>query len=181
MALLYIRKYGDPVLRQKASRVDAFDEELAQFVEDMIETMQAAEGIGLAAPQVGVSRALCVVDVGLIEEGKPPQVFINPEILEEFGEDVSMEEGCLSIPGVAEEVTRKEGIRLQYQDLQGNLHEMKCTGMLARVLQHEIDHLLGIFFTDRLGPMKRRLLAKKLRAIAEQGKREMAEMQANGV
>lgn len=174
MALLAIRKYGDPVLRLKAKPIELFDDELAQFVEDMIETMQAAEGIGLAAPQVGVSKALCVVDVGLIEEGKKPQAYINPEIVDEFGEKTTLEEGCLSIPGVNEEVTRIEGIRLRYQDLHGKSHEMQCTGMLARVLQHEIDHLHGIFFTDRLGPMKRKLLAKKLRAIAREAQQEMA-------
>ena len=181
MAVLPIRKYGDPVLRRKAVPVDQFDEELRQLVDDMIDTMEAAEGIGLAAPQIGVSRAVCVVNMRYIEKGQPPQAFINPQILEEFGENVSMEEGCLSIPGIAEEVTRKKGIRIRYQDVQGNMHEMQCTDMLARVLQHEVDHLNGIFFTDRLGPMKRRLLAKKLRAIAEEARRELAERQLHGV
>ncbi len=181
MAVLYIRKYGDPVLRQKAARVEQFDDELATLVNDMIETMQAAEGIGLAAPQVGVSKAVFVVDVGLLEKGAQPQAFINPEILDEFGEDVTMEEGCLSIPGIAEDVTRKQAVRIRYQDLQGQVHEGQYKDMFARVIQHEFDHLNGIFFTDRLGPMKRRLLSKKLRAIAEQGRKELAERQLHGV
>ncbi len=181
MAVLPIRKYGDPVLRRKAEPVDRFDEELLNLVDDMIDTMEAAEGIGLAAPQVGVSKAVCVVNMHYIQEGTPPQAFVNPEILEEFGENVSMEEGCLSIPGIAEEVTRKKGIRIRYQDLEGNVHETQCTDMLARVLQHEVDHLHGIFFTDRLGPMKRKLLAKKLKAIAEEAQKELAERQLHGV
>jgi len=177
MAFLPIRKYGDPVLRLQAQPVTEFDVELAIFVENMIETMQASEGIGLAAPQVGVSQALCVVDIGLIEKGKQPQAFINPEIIEEFGDEVVLEEGCLSLPDVRDDVARREGIRLRYQDLQGEQHEMQCQGLLARVLMHEIDHLHGIFFTDRLGPLKRRLLAKKLRAIAAEAQKEMLQRQ----
>ena len=177
MAFLPIRKYGDPVLRLQAPPVTDFDADLAIFVDNMIETMQASEGIGLAAPQVGVSEALCVVDVGLIEKGEQPQAFINPEVIEEFGDEVVLEEGCLSIPDVRDDVVRREGIRVRYRDLQGNEHEMQCQGLLARVLQHEIDHLHGIFFTDRLGPMKRRLMTKKLRAIAAEAQKESLQRQ----
>lgn len=166
MAVLPIRIYGDPILRMKAEEVRTFDDNLAALAEDLIETMHVASGIGLAAPQVGVSLSLCVVDVGLIEEGQPPQVFVNPEIIEKFGEKISMEEGCLSIPGINENVPRDEGIHVRYQNLQGENHELRCTQMLARVLQHEIDHLNGIFFIDRLSGVTRKLLAKKLRALA---------------
>lgn len=166
MAVLPIRTYGDPVLRRKAAPVEKFDDELRQLAEDMIETMQVARGIGLAAPQVGVSMALCVVDMGLIKDGDPPRSFINPEIIEEFGDIEVMEEGCLSIPDINEDVPRRQGIRLRYQDIGGHTHEAQCTDLLARVLQHEIDHLHGIFFTDRLRPFRRKLLAKRLREIA---------------
>lgn len=176
MAVLKIRKYGDPVLRQKAASVTEFDVNLAKFAADMIETMQAAKGIGLAAPQVGFSTALCIVDVGLIEEGAAPQVFVNPEILEVFGEEQALEEGCLSIPEVTDDVVRQEGIRLRYQDLEGQTHEIAVKGLFARVLQHEVDHLHGIFFTDRLSPFRRKMLAKKLRAISIEALAELREI-----
>lgn len=175
MALLHIRKYGDPVLRQKAQPIEAINGAIEELAESMIETMQVAKGIGLAAPQVGLSKALCVVDIGLIEDGAPPEVFINPEIVEEFGEDVTMEEGCLSIPEVNEDVMRKKAIRVKYQDVHGEPHEMTCDGLLARVLLHEIDHLHGIFFTDRLSAIKRKLLAKKLKAIEAEAIQERLE------
>jgi len=165
MAALEIRIYGDPILRQKAAAIDPIPEDMEELVEDMFETMQAANGIGLAAPQIGEAISLCVVDVGLIEDGREPEAFINPEILEEYGDDAAMEEGCLSIPGLAEDVTRKEAIRLAYQSLDGKRHELECDGLLARVLQHEIDHLHGILFVDRLGSFKRRLMNKKLRQL----------------
>jgi peptide deformylase len=180
MAVLQIRKYGDPVLRKKAKPLDGVGQETKKLAEDMIETMQAAKGIGLAAPQVGISQAMCVIDVGLIEEGAPPEVFVNPVILEEFGKEVTMEEGCLSIPGINEDVVRKEGIRVKYQDLNNEQHERTCDGMLARVLLHEIDHLHGIFFTDRLSAIKRKMLAKKLRALEAEAIRERIARRKQG-
>ena len=172
MAVLRIRKYGDPILRQQAKPQESFDEALHQQAADMIETMQAAEGVGLAANQVGRSNALCIVDVGLIVEGEEPRAFVNPVVLAENGPVVESEEGCLSIPEVNEKVGRKESIRLRFQDLQGTLQEETFEGMLARVLLHEIDHLKGVFFVDRLNPLKRRLLEKRLKAIAEQAMQE---------
>jgi peptide deformylase len=168
MAVRPIRKYGDPILRKKAIKVEAFDPALEQVAADMIETMQTAKGVGLAANQIGLTHALCVVDVGLITEGAAPQAFVNPVVLQESGKDVSYEEGCLSIPEVNEEVMRKERVVISYQDLAGDAHEQEYEGMLARVLQHEIDHLNGVFFVDRLSPLKRKLLNKKLKAIAEE-------------
>jgi peptide deformylase len=173
MAVRPIRKYGDPILRKKAIKVEAFDPALEQTAADMIETMQTAKGVGLAANQIGLAHALCVVDAGLITEGAPPQVFVNPVVLQESGKDVSYEEGCLSIPEVNEEVMRKERVVISYQDLAGNAHEQEYEGMLARVLQHEIDHLNGVFFVDRLSPLKRKLLSKKLKAIAEEAMQEL--------
>lgn len=173
MAVQPIRKYGDPVLRKKAVKVTGFDSVLQQAAADMIETMQAAKGIGLAANQVGLTHALCVVDIGLVTEGAPPQAFVNPVVLQENGKDVSYEEGCLSIPDINEEVMRKERVVISYQDLSGVAHEQEFEGMLARVLLHEIDHLNGVFFVDRLSPLKRKLLSKKLKAIAEEAMQDL--------
>ena len=174
MAIRPIRKYGDPVLRKKAARVTVFDAALQSLAADMIETMQAAQGIGLAANQIGLSQALCVVDIGLITEGAPPQAFVNPAILQASKSEVSFEEGCLSIPDITDEVLRKERVLVRYQDLAGNTHEQECEGTLARVLQHEIDHLNGFFFVDRLSPLRRKLLSKRLKAMADETLQELA-------
>lgn len=173
MAVLPIRKYGDPILRQKAQPQTVFDEALRAIAADMIETMQAASGIGLAANQVGLPHALCVVEVSLIEEGVAPRAFVNPEIVQTSSELVTMEEGCLSIPDINEDVERNVRIRVRFHDLEGNPHEEEFEGVYARVLQHEIDHLNGIFFVDRLSALKRRLLKKKLQALAEETRMEM--------
>jgi len=173
MAVLPIRKYGDPILRQKAAPSPAGEPRLRQLAADMIETMQAASGIGLAANQVGSREALCVVEVGLIEEGAAPRAFVNPEVVQTSGKMLTMEEGCLSIPEIEAEVDRHERIRVRFVDLEGSQHEEEFEGLYARVLQHEIDHLNGVFFVDRLSPLKRRLLSKKLQALAEQTRLEM--------
>jgi len=175
MPVLKIRKYGDPILRQKAAQQTTFEAALQQQAEDMIETMREAKGIGLAANQVGMPNALCVVEVGLVIEGAEPRAFVNPAIAATAGETVSYEEGCLSIPDVNDDVERPNQIRVRFQDLEGVSHEEEFEGMLARVLQHEIDHLNGIFFVDRLGPLRRKLLSKKLKELAEQTQRELAE------
>lgn len=173
MAVLPIRKYGDPILRQKAKPQTVFDEALRALAADMIETMQAASGIGLAANQVGLPHALCVVEVSLIEEGAASRAFVNPEIVQTSSELATMEEGCLSIPDINEEVERNVRIKLRFHDLEGNPHEEEFEGMYARVLQHEIDHLNGIFFVDRLSALKRKLLKKKLQALADETRMEM--------
>lgn len=175
MAVLRIRKYGDPILRQKARTVEKFDDKLRKSAADMIETMQAASGIGLAANQVGFAEALCVVDVGLVDNAAKPQAFVNPVILETGGNIVPHEEGCLSIPDVTDEVDRPERIRIQFHDLEGAPHEQEFEGMVARVLQHEIDHLNGVFFVDRLSPLRRRFHNKKLKEIAAQAQLELLE------
>ena len=174
MALRYIVKYGHPALRMKANQIKTIDDSIRELAEDMIETMEVAEGIGLAAPQVAESITLLVINSGLIEEDAPPKAYINPVILAE--EDThSMEEGCLSIPDIREDVIRPEMITIKYQDLDGIQHEEECNGMLARVLQHEVDHLNGVLFVDRISQIKRKLLSKKLKAIAAQSKEEAAE------
>ncbi|MFQ5863928.1 MAG: peptide deformylase [bacterium] len=171
MAVRYIVKYGNPVLRIKAKPIDTVDGSIRTLVDDMVETMIQAEGIGLAAPQVAESIALCVVNLGLIEEGAAPKTYINPVKLHEEG-TATLEEGCLSIPDIREDVTRPEIIRVRYKDINGEEHEETCDGMLARVLQHEIDHLNGVLIVDRISPIKRKLLTKRLRKIVEESRSE---------
>ncbi len=174
MALRYIVKYGHPVLRMKAMQIETIDDSVRDMAEDMIETMEAAEGIGLAAPQIAESIALLVVNSGLIEEDALAKAYINPVILAEEG-TFNMEEGCLSIPDIREDVVRPDKIKIKYRDLEGVEREEDCDGMLARVLQHEIDHLHGVLFIDRISQIKRKLLSKKLKAIAVQSKTEVPE------
>jgi peptide deformylase len=167
MALLPIIKYGNPILRMKARLIESITDETLKLAGDMIQTMQANDGIGLAAPQVARSLALVVVDVGLIEKGAPAQAYINPEILEIEG-SVVIEEGCLSVPEIREEVTRPERIRIKYQTIDGKLADLWIDGLLARVLQHEVDHLKGVFFVDRISGLKKKLLNKDLKKIAQE-------------
>ena len=174
MALRYIVKYGHPALRMKARQIETISASIRELAEDMIETMEVAEGIGLAAPQIAESKTLLVINAGLIEEDVPAKVYINPVILAEAG-SISMEEGCLSIPDIREDVIRPEMIKIKYLDLEGGQHEEECNGMLARVLQHEVDHLNGLLFVDRISQIKRKLLSKKLKALAAQSKEETAQ------
>ncbi len=155
-----IRILGDEVLRTVATPVEKFDKKLRYLVDDMFETMYDAEGIGLAAPQVGESIRLLVVDVSDIEEDKEPTAFINPEIIDSTGSS-TVEEGCLSIPGAREEVTRPERIRVKYNDVDGKQFEEEFSGWMARVLQHEIDHLDGVLFIDYLSPVKQKIIESK--------------------
>ena len=152
-----IRLIGDPILREKTNVVTHFNDKMRTIVDQMIEFMHIEDGIGLAAPQVGLRDSIIVVDISPIEEEEHPRAFINPQILWAEGESV-VEEGCLSIPGVREDVKRPERIKLSYQDVDGKHHEEEYDGWLARVLQHEIDHLNGILFVDLISPVKRQLL-----------------------
>ncbi len=172
MALLRIYKYGHPILRMDVKRIASVDHEIETLVADMIETMNDADGIGLAAPQVGKSIALCIVNNGLIDDDAEAQAYINPVIHEAGEEIVRLEEGCLSIPDIREDVDRPESIRVSYLDLNGVEHDDEVGGMLARVLQHEIDHLHGVLFVDRISPMRRKLLSKRLRKVASEGRVE---------
>jgi peptide deformylase len=159
MAKLEILEFPDERLRTVAKPVEIFDEKLGQFVDDMIETMYDAEGIGLAATQVNVHKRLLVLDVS--EEQNTPRLYINPEILETGG-DETCEEGCLSVPGIFAEVSRAETLRVRALDREGTPFEEDLDGMHAICLQHEIDHLDGKLFIDYLSPLKRRMVTKKL-------------------
>ena len=159
MAKLTILEFPDPRLRTKAVPVDAVDDELRTLVDDMFETMYAAPGIGLAATQVDVHRRLLVADVS--SDKSDPHVFINPEILEKDGVTVT-EEGCLSVPGYYEEVTRADHIRVRYLDRDGRECEDEFEGLLAVCVQHEIDHLDGKLFVDYLSEAKRSRIRRKL-------------------
>jgi peptide deformylase len=158
--------YGSPVLKKRAETVTEFDDELRDFVNRMAETLYEENGVGLAAPQVGISRRIVVIDLSFGEEVDRILPMINPEILSAEGE-CTLEEGCLSIPGIYEDVVRPERVRVRYCDPQGRTVEMDADGFLARVIQHEADHLDGILFVDRLGAVKRTFLARTLREIAE--------------
>jgi peptide deformylase len=160
MAIREILHYPDPRLRTKAKPVEHIDAELSELVKDMFETMYAAPGIGLAATQINVHRRLLVMDVS--EDKSDPLVLINPEILEQGGEE-TMEEGCLSVPGFHESVTRADWILVQALDLDNQLFSLKAEGLKAVCIQHEIDHLDGKLFVDYLTGLKRDHIRKKLK------------------
>lgn len=161
-----IRLFGDPVLRKKSSPVTSFGEDLKRVAEKMIETMYHYDGVGLAAPQVGISKRIFVMDVG-----NGPIVVVNPEILEMSEEKEVMEEGCLSFPEVFENVERSKWIKVRYQTISGETVEEYLEGYAARVFQHEYDHLEGILLIDRMSPARRMLLRKKLMDIAKVSRR----------
>ena len=174
--ILPIYIYPEPSLREPAEEVGENTPEVQDLIDSMIETMHGAAGIGLAAPQVGRSVRLFVVDLStmaadLAEDGEviPPQpmVFVNPEIVEEADTIVEFEEGCLSIPEIREVVERPDRIRLRYLDRSFKEQEIEAVGMLARVLQHEYDHLEGILFVDLLSAFRRRMLRRRLREMAK--------------
>jgi len=159
MAILTILEYPDPRLRTKAEQILAVDDELRRLAADMLETMYAAPGIGLAATQVNVHRRMLVADIA--EKQDAPHVFINPEILERRGTEV-MEEGCLSVPGFYEPVTRSEWIRVGALGLDGEPFEVELDGLLAVCVQHEMDHLEGKLFVDYLSDLKRQRIRKRI-------------------
>jgi peptide deformylase len=173
MPTIPIRQYGDPILREKAKPIETIEERHRALAKDMTETMYFHLGIGLAGNQVGRLERIIVVDVeyARAEEGnKPPQnptVMINPEIVEESVEDDVYEEGCLSIPGVLGEVWRPVRIKVRFQDLKGRSHERDCEGLFARCIQHEVDHLNGILFPDRMGKLKRKLISGALNQLLQ--------------
>ena len=161
-----IRIYGDPILRGKVPELNSY-EEVLPYVVDMIETMYDDDGIGLSANQVGLKMRFFTIGMNAFEDGRGDSVFINPEIFE-FSEELwNYEEGCLSVPGIREYVTRPLTIKVKYLNDRGEVHEETLTDLAARVFQHEIDHLNGIFFVERISPLKRTLNKKKLRVLAE--------------
>ena len=161
--IMPIRKYGDEVLRRKAEPVAAFDKSLSKLAEDMAETMYAAPGVGLAAPQVGVGKRLIVVDVSTEEAGKDLHVFVNPVIVDHSPETERREEGCLSVPEFFEAVVRPARIRVSACDVTEKPFELEADGMLARCIQHEIDHLDGVLFVDHITGFRGKLLKGKLK------------------
>ena len=177
--ILPILAYGDPILKKESEEIDETYNDLETLIEDMFETMYRAKGVGLAAPQIGKNIRLFIVDGSPFaekEEGEDDdpralgienfkKVFINPIIEEEGGEEWSFQEGCLSIPKIRENVSRKSDIVISYYDENWELKEERYSGYAARIIQHEYDHIEGILFTDYLSPLKRKLLKKKLNNI----------------
>jgi peptide deformylase len=194
MALLEIIKLPDPRLREKSVEVTSFGPELKKLAADMAETMAWAKGIGLAAVQVAVLKRILVIDIGdlsadekyiegdeeserrLSERKKTSKVeaYVNPVIVKGEGE-IKYEEGCLSVPGVYSTVVRKERLLLRYQDLEGKTHEEETHGLKSIVLQHEMDHLDGVVFTDRLGPMQRMMILEKYNKLRKREALELKE------
>lgn len=167
MALLPIVKYGDPILRKKTEPVSD-PASVRQYIDDMLETMYEEAGMGLAANQVGLDMRFMVVDISHAVEDEEPRIFINAEIIGSEGE-FEMEEGCLSVPEIRASFTRPEQIELRFTDENGDEQVESFNGLLSRVIQHEVDHLSGVFFTDHLTPAKRGLITKRLAEIAETG------------
>ena len=165
---LEIVKYPDPVLERPAERVTEFNDELRKFVDDMFESMYAAKGIGLAAPQVGVRKRLTVIDLSFKERPEDKIVLINPEIILREGKQYE-EEGCLSLPEIREKVSRAAKVTVRAQDIDGNWFEMDGTELLARAFQHEIDHLDGILFFRRVSALKRDLILRRIRKMQKAG------------
>lgn len=171
MALLEIKLFGCPTLRRKTDPVPEVTDEVRRLADDMHETMYAAEGIGLAAPQVGVLQRLLVMDVTPQDPSATPMVLINPEILESDGRVVG-EEGCLSIPGVSGDVQRAEHVCVRALDREGQAIEVTLSGIAGRVAQHEIDHLEGVLVTDHFSTIRRNLLRSQLRKLKREGSRQ---------
>ena len=165
--------WPDPRLAEKALPVDAVDAKVRALIDDMFETMYAAEGVGLAAPQIGVLQRVVVVDTSSADEDVKPFAMINPEILETEG-TIRYREGCLSVPGEAEEVERAARVKVRFLDRDGNPVEMEATGLTAVCIQHECDHLNGVVFVDRLSALKRERIKKRM-------KRRKAEQASQGV
>lgn len=164
---LPIVAYGDPVLKKVCAPIDQDYPELQKLIGDMFDTMYNANGVGLAAPQIGLAIRLFIVDTGSDDKARYKKVFINAEILEETGEPWAFNEGCLSIPDIREDVMRKPNVRIQYYDENWELHEEEVTGMAARIIQHEYDHIEGTLFTDKLGMLRKTMLRSKLDAISK--------------
>lgn len=170
--ILPIVSYGDPVLRKKATKVDRNHPGLNELINNMFETMYNAEGVGLAAPQIGQSLRLFIVDATpLKSEDKRldgfKKVFINPVIIEEKGKEWLFEEGCLSFPSIRENILRKSGIAIKYYDENFMFKENKYDGLAARIIMHEYDHIEGVVFTDHISSLKRRIIKGKLNSITK--------------
>lgn len=164
--------YGDPVLKKRAEPIEKDYPELPQIIENMFETMYKSQGVGLAAPQIGLSIRVFVIDGSPFDDEDESlngfkRVFINAQITEESGDPWKMNEGCLSIPRVREDIQRKESIVIEYFDEHWNKHVETYSGIAARIIQHEYDHIEGILITDRISPLRKRLIQKKLDDISK--------------
>ena len=162
MALREILTEPNEVLRKKSLKVDKVDGDLQRLMDDMLETMYAAPGIGLAAIQIGIPKRVIVLDLASKDEPKNPMHFVNPEIIDKSNNNLTYEEGCLSVPGQFAEIDRPDKCHLKYLDYYGQPKEIKAEGMLATCIQHEIDHLEGILFIDYLSKLKKSMIIKKL-------------------
>lgn len=170
--ILPVYAYGSPHLRQISQEISPDYEGLSELIDNMFDTMKLSDGVGLAAPQIGLSIRLFLVDANIYADEEPSlkgfrKVFINADIYSYEGEEELMTEGCLSIPGIHEDVSRPPKIRMRYFDQDFQEHDEEFEGMAARIIQHEYDHLDGILFTDKLSPLKKRLLKAKLRDISK--------------
>jgi peptide deformylase len=168
--ILPILAYGDPVLKKEAKNISKDELDLAKLVEDMFDTMNNAGGIGLAAPQIGKSIRVFITDASPLEEEATKdfkKVFVNPTILEEFGEEWSYNEGCLSIPGIRGEVVRPSKLKIHYFDENWNEYTEEYDGMPARIIQHEYDHIEGVLFVDYFSSLKKQLLRGKLSNVSK--------------
>ena len=163
MAILEILTYPDDFLLTKAKPVESVDNGVRKIIEDMLETMYAAPGAGLAAVQIGVDKSIVVYDISPAEEGRSPQVLVNPVILTSEGELVSENEGCLSVPDFRADVKRASCVKVEGLDGEGNRLSIEAEGALAIVLQHEIDHLNGVLFIERISPLKRGMYRKRVK------------------
>ena len=170
--ILPVVAYGDPVLKKKATEVDKDNPDLKELIDDMFDTMHNARGVGLAAPQIGLSKRLFIVDATPFKEEDKKldgfkKVFINPVIIEETGKEWVFNEGCLSFPTIREDIWRKPEIIIKYYDENFNILQEKYHGIAARIIQHEYDHIEGIVLIDRITPLKRRILKSKLNSISK--------------
>jgi peptide deformylase len=163
-----IVKFGNPVLEKPAESVTVFDEELKKLAEDMFESMYAARGVGLAAPQIGISRRIAVIDVTFKEDPNAKIVLVNPEIIQKQGRH-SQSEGCLSIPDFRENVSRAQVVTVRAQDLNGNMFEKTGDELLARAFLHETDHLNGKLYISHISALKRDLIKRKIRKLVKAG------------
>src|ERR1700722_1272051 len=163
-----VLKYPDPVLAKAGEKVTDFGPETAQLVEEMFDSMYAAQGIGLAAPQIGISKQITVIDTSFKERPEEKLVLINPEVIERSGKQ-NEEEGCLSLPDIREKVQRAAWVKVRAQDVNGEWFEIEGEELLARAFQHEIDHLDGVLFIDRLSRLKRDLVIRKIKKQIKNG------------
>lgn len=169
MSVLKVYEYPHPILKKKAEKVALVDDELRRFLDDMLETMYSAVGVGLAAPQVGVSKRIVVIDASRDEEEKnEPLYLVNPEIIWKSTDKVCGEEGCLSVPEQRAEVERFAAVKVKYLDYNGEEKILLAEDFLAIVVQHELDHLDGILYIDRISRLKRQMLLKKLQKMREE-------------